>query len=131
MRFQLKPLGDNILVKQRPPQQVQGRLQLAGDGIKPPPVGTILAVGPDVNPPRQIPPSPGGRARRYPEGLVPGLEVYYQEYAGQFVEMDPRTKERVILLRPAEILALVVGENIDDTEDSDAEEDPDQEATDA
>ena len=93
---QLKPLGDRIVVKPTPREEMtKSGIVLPDTAKERPQEGTILSVGP-------------GRTlddgKREPMEVSPGEKVLFQKYAGTEFKLD---EDELLILKHGDILAIV------------------------
>jgi chaperonin GroES len=93
---QLKPLGDRIVVKPTPREEMtKSGIVLPDTAKERPQEGTILSVGP-------------GRTlddgKREPMEVSPGEKVLFQKYAGTEFKLD---EEELLILSQKDILAVL------------------------
>ncbi|MDP9244093.1 MAG: co-chaperone GroES [Chloroflexota bacterium] len=93
---QLKPLGDRIVVKPTPREEMtKSGIVLPDTAKERPQEGTILSVGP-------------GRTlddgKREPMEVSPGQKVLFQKYAGTEFKLD---EEDLLILSQKDILAVL------------------------
>jgi chaperonin GroES len=93
---QLKPLGDRIVVKPTPREEMtKSGIVLPDTAKERPQEGTILSVGP-------------GRTlddgKREPMEVSPGQKVLFQKYAGTEFKLD---EEELLILSQKDILAVL------------------------
>jgi chaperonin GroES len=93
---QLKPLGDRIVVKPTPREEMtKSGIVLPDTAKERPQEGTILSVGP-------------GRTlddgKREPMEVTPGQKVLFQKYAGTEFKLD---EEDLLILSQKDILAVL------------------------
>jgi len=93
---QLKPLGDRIVVKPTPREEMtKSGIVLPDTAKERPQAGTILSVGP-------------GRTlddgKREPMEVTPGQKVLFQKYAGTEFKLD---EEDLLILSQKDILAVL------------------------
>ncbi|MEI6045974.1 MAG: co-chaperone GroES [Chloroflexota bacterium] len=94
----LKPLGDRVVIKPTPKEEVtKSGIVLPDTAKEKPQEGTILAVG-------------SGRltekGERIPLELKEGLKVLYAKYAGTEFKVDG---EELLILSEKDVLAIVEG----------------------
>ena len=93
---QLKPLGDRIVVKPTPREEMtKSGIVLPDTAKERPQEGTILSVGP-------------GRTlddgKREPMEVSPGEKVLFQKYAGTEFKLD---EEELLILSQKDVLAVI------------------------
>lgn len=96
MTINLKPLGDRVVLKPSPKEEVtKSGLVIPDTAKEKPQEGTILAVGP-------------GRldeqGKRLPMDVKVGDKVLYAKYAGTEVKIEG---EEYLILKESDILAIV------------------------
>ena len=93
---QLKPLGDRIVVKPTPREEMtKSGIVLPDTAKERPQEGTILSVGPG----RTL-----DAGKREPMEVTPGQKVLFQKYAGTEFKLD---EEDLLILSQKDILAVL------------------------
>jgi len=94
MAVNMEPLGDRVLVKPIPREEVtKGGIILPDTAKEKPQEGEVLAVGPGRL---------GDDGKRLPMDVKVGDKVIYAKYAGTEIKIDG---EEYIILRESDILA--------------------------
>jgi len=96
MSINLKPLGDRVVLKPSPKEEVtKSGLVIPDTAKEKPQEGTILAVGPGRL---------DDQGKRLPMDVKVGDKVLYAKYAGTEVKIEG---EEYLILKESDILAIV------------------------
>jgi chaperonin GroES len=96
MAMNLKPLGDRVVIKPSPKEEVTKSGLIIPDTAKEKPQeGTVLAVGPGKL---------DEEGKRLPMDVKVGDKVLYAKYAGTEVKLDG---EEHLIVKESDILAIV------------------------
>jgi chaperonin GroES len=96
MAVNLKPLGDRVLIKPSPKEEVtKSGLVIPDTAKEKPQEGTVLAIGPGRT---------DDEGKRIPMDVKVGDRVLYAKYAGTEVKLEG---EEYLILKETDILAIV------------------------
>ncbi len=96
MAMNLKPLGDRVVIKASPKEEVtKSGLVIPDTAKEKPQEGTVLAVGPGKS---------DDKGKRLPMDVKVGDKVLYAKYAGTEVKIEG---EEYLIVKESDVLAIV------------------------
>ncbi len=96
MAMNLKPLGDRVVIKASPKEEVtKSGLVIPDTAKEKPQEGTVLAVGPG---------KADDKGKRLPMDVKVGDKVLYAKYAGTEVKIEG---EEYLIVKESDVLAIV------------------------
>jgi chaperonin GroES len=96
MAISLKPLGDRVVIKASPKEEItKSGLVIPDTAKEKPQEGTILAIGPG---------RVDDKGKRLPMDVKVGDKVLYAKYAGTEIKIEG---EEYLILKETDVLAIV------------------------